>query len=101
MIKPSWELFKAKFNENHQSNFEWFCYLLFRREFNKPYGIFRYKNQAAIETEPININDEAIGWQAKFYDTSLSKNSKKLLDTIEKAKKDYPRLTRLLFYTNQ
>lgn len=101
MIKPNWEIFKAKFNENHQSNFEWFCYLLFCREFNQPYGIFRYKNQAAIETEPININDEAIGWQAKFYDTSLSKNSKKLLDTIEKAKKDYPGLTRLLFYTNQ
>ena len=34
MIRPSWEIFKAKFNENPQSNFEWFCYLLFCKELN-------------------------------------------------------------------
>jgi len=51
MIKPNWDLFKAKFSENPQDNFEWFCYLLFCREFYKPHGVFRYKDQSGIETE--------------------------------------------------
>ncbi len=42
MIKPNWDIFKAKFSENPQENFEWFCYLLFSIEHNKPFGILRY-----------------------------------------------------------
>ncbi len=45
MVKPNWDVFKAKFSENPQNNFEWFYYLLFCKEFNIEYGIFRYKNQ--------------------------------------------------------
>lgn len=100
MIKPNWDLFKAKFSENPQSNFEWFCYLLFCKEFNKLY-IFRYKNQSAIETNPIKISEDVIGWQAKFYHTPLSTNKDDLLSTIEKTKRDYPDITKLLFYTNK
>ena len=74
MIKPNWDKFKEKFSENPQNNFEWFCYLLFCKEFKKPLGIFRYKNQAAIETNPIEVDGEIIGWQAKFYDPPLSKH---------------------------
>jgi hypothetical protein len=55
IIKPNWNLFKTKFSENTQNNFEWFCYLLFSREYNKHLGIFRYKNQASIETELIKV----------------------------------------------
>lgn len=25
MVKPNWDNFKAKFSENPQGNFEWFC----------------------------------------------------------------------------
>ena len=101
MIKPNWDIFRAKFSENLQSNFEWFCYLLFCKEFDKPFGIFRFKNQAAIETNPIEKGDEVIGWQAKFYDTSLSIHKNDFVNTIEKAKRDYPNITKLLFYSNQ
>lgn len=101
MIKPNWKIFKAKFSENPQNNFEWFCYLLFCKEFNQPYGIFRYKNQSAVETNPINKDNEVIGWQAKFYDTPLSSHKVDFLNTIKKAKRDYPNITKLLFYTNQ
>lgn len=101
MIKPNWDIFKAKFSENPQSNFEWFCYLLFCREFEKKIGIFRYKNQAAIETNPIEINDEVIGWQSKFYDSSLTTHKAEILSTINNAKKDYPNITKLHFYTNK
>ena len=61
MIKPNWDIFKAKFSENPQNNFEWFCYLLFCKEFNKPVGIFRYMNQSAIETEPIKTPIKQLG----------------------------------------
>jgi len=101
MIKSDWNKFKAKFSENPQNNFEWLCYLLFCKEFNKPVGIFRYKNQSAIETNPIEKEGEMIGWQAKFYDTALSNHKNDLISTIEKAKKDYPNISNLIFYTNQ
>ena len=101
MIKPNWEIFRAKFSENPQFNFEWFCYLLFCREFNKPFGIFRYKNQSAIETDPIEINGQFIGWQAKFYDSTLSNHKDDLIDTIERANKDYPKISKIVIYSNQ
>jgi len=100
MIKPSWERFKAKFSENPQFNFEWFCYLLFCREFNKPFGLFRYKNQSAIETDPIEIDSQFIGWQAKFYDSALSNHKDDLIDTVNRAKRDYPKISKIVIYTN-
>ena len=67
MIKPNWANFQTKFTDNPQKYFEWFCYLLFCQEFNKATGIFRYKNQSGIETNPITKDGELIGWQAKYY----------------------------------
>ncbi|MDX8365239.1 AVAST type 4 anti-phage nuclease Avs4 [Cytobacillus sp. IB215665] len=101
MIKPNWNVFKAKFSDNPQNNFEWFCYLLFCKEFNINYGIFRYKNQSAIETNPIEDNDDVVAWQAKFYETSLSSHKKDLEDTLNKLKRDYPNVNKLYIYSNQ
>lgn len=102
MIKPDWNIFKAKFSENPQSNFEWLCYLLFCQEFDLPFGIFRYKNQSGIETNPIFVSEkEVIGWQAKFYETPLSQHKTELVETIIKSRRDYPTLTKIIFYTNQ
>ncbi|MEM8129939.1 hypothetical protein Q4R22_13300 [Morganella morganii subsp. sibonii] len=100
MIKTDWEVFKAKFSTNPQDAFEWMCYLLFCNEFRVITGIFRYKNQSAIETNPISSNGINIGWQAKFYDTALSSHKNDLLETIAKAKRDYPDLNKIIFYTN-
>jgi len=101
MIKPNWDIFKAKFNRNPQANFEWLCYLLFCKEFKQDKGIFRYKNQSAIETNPVKKDDEIIGWQAKFYDTFLAKHKKEILETLERTKRIYPEITKINFYTNQ
>lgn len=101
MIKPNWDIFKAKFSDNPQNYFEWFCYQIFCEEFNKPFGIFRYKNQAAIETEPIEVQNIIIGWQAKFYDTALSAHKDEIINTLKKAKDDYPKINKLQFYTNK
>lgn len=101
IIKPNWHNFQAKFNDNPQKYFEWFCYLLFCQEFKKTSGIFRYKNQSGIETNPISKDDQVIGWQAKFYDTKLSGNKSELIEMIAKSKRDYPNLTKIIVYTNQ
>jgi hypothetical protein len=65
MIKQNWEIFSSKF-ENKEEIFEWFSYLLFCREFNLPKGWFGFKNQSAIEKEPIQVNDEFIGFKLNF-----------------------------------
>lgn len=101
MIKPNWSNFQTKFYDNPQKNFEWFCYSLFCQEFDQTTGIFRYKNQSGIETNPINKDSEVIGWQAKFYDTKLSYHKKELIETVTKGKRDYADLTKIIFYTNQ
>jgi len=101
VIRPNWDVFKAKFSINPQYHFEWFCYLLFCKETNQPQGIFRYKNQSAIEAEPVDIGDDCLGFQSKFYSTTLSSNKAEIIDTLKKAKRDYPKLTKLYLYTNQ
>ena len=100
MKKPDWKIFKAKFSENPQSNFEWLCYLLFCSEYKKYNGIFRYFNQAGIENEPIKYDKKTIGWQAKYYECSLSKRRNDLIKTIEMSKRHYPSLTTLIIYSN-
>ena len=101
MIKPDWDIFKAKFSENPQRSFEWFCYLLFCKEFNKPPGVPGYQNHRHIETDPIEKNGEIIGWQAKFSELSLSEHKTKIITLIEGAKKDYPNISKIIFYTNR
>lgn len=75
--------------------------MLFCKEFKLPYGIFRYKNQSAIETEPIDVNGILIGWQAKFYDGALSNYKNDILEAINGVKQNYPNIRRILLYTNQ
>lgn len=101
MIKPDWNKFKAKSSDNPEKNFEWFCYLLFCQEHHKLAGIFRYKNQAAIETNPITVGNEVIGWQAKFYGTTLSDHKDDIINILTTSKNNYPNLTKIIFYTNQ
>ena len=101
MIKPDWNQFKAKFSDNPQDHFEWLCYLLFCREFSKNIGVFRYKNQSGIETNPVSVGTEVVGWQAKFYESSLSVHRDEIITTITTSKTRHPELTKILFFTNQ
>ncbi len=100
-IPINWGIFKAKFNGREQSSFEWLCYLLFCHEFDQDAGVFRYKNQAGIETNPIEIGEERIGWQAKFYDTRLSEHKRDFIESIDTAQKRHPEITKIIFYTNR
>jgi hypothetical protein len=100
MIKPNWNTFKVKFNENPQHYFEWFCYLLFCKEFEKQSGIFRYVNQAGMETNPVKYGDGYTAWEAKFYyEDKLVNHKAEFIKKLETAKLKNPEITKMYFYT--
>lgn len=95
-----WNSFKAKYDKREQWAFENMSYFLFCSENNCSIGLFRYKNQAGIETEPLNINGSFVGFQAKFYSNSIPQNKDDIIDSVKKAINHHPDLTKLLFYLN-
>jgi len=101
MQEINWGVFAAKFDKHEQATFQWLCYLLFCLEFNQPLGIKRYENHAGLETSPIRVGDEVIGWQAKFYTTSLSAHTEELKGAITTSKQRHPELTKIIFYLNR
>ncbi|KAA2218511.1 AVAST type 4 anti-phage nuclease Avs4 [Maribacter flavus] len=101
MIDINWNNFKAKFNGKETSTFENLSYQLFCSEFEINEGIFKFKNQTGIETEPITKGDDIIGFQSKFYDTKLSDNTSDLIDSVKKTKRENPDITKIHFYLNQ
>jgi hypothetical protein len=101
MVKADWNQFRAKFSSNPQDAFEWFASLLFCREFGRTNGIFRYKNQAGIETDPVVEGARVIGFQAKFYDSTLSEHKSDLLDCLNTTNRRYSNVNELHIYSNQ
>jgi hypothetical protein len=101
VVHINWDNFKAKFNNAEQSAFERLCYLLFCKEFGKDTGIFRFKNHAGIETDPIERDGQVVGWQAKFYGTSLSGHKQDFIDSIDTTKTRHPSVNKIIFHTNQ
>jgi len=90
MIKIDWNIFETKFNDQTQATFEWLCSILFCMEFNLPQGVSRYKNQPAVEVEPIEYNKDYISFQAKYITIPISNYREKLIQMIKTAKHDYP-----------
>ena len=96
IVEPNWGAFSAKFNGKEQKAFEWLCSLLFSKEHNQSIGPLRYFNQAGIEEDPITVEDEVVGWQAKF--VSKLPEQSTLKKAIDDAKSQNPSLTRIYFY---
>jgi len=100
MHEVNWSVFKAKFNQREGPKLEELAYHLFLREFDMPpSGVFGYKNQTGIETEPVEINGEKVGFQAKYSDSGVPTGAIK--DSLTKAKSKNPDLNRVVVYTNQ
>ena len=83
LAKPNWDVFKAKFHNNPQEYFEWFSYLLFCREFDLDKGWRGYKDQPAVEKEPVEVGEEIISFQAKFYQAELSQKKTELTKMLK------------------
>jgi tRNA A37 threonylcarbamoyladenosine biosynthesis protein TsaE len=90
-----------RYDKQEQWAFEQMSYLLFCAEFDNRIGLFRYKNQTGIETEPIEKDGIHYGFQAKHYTTLISKNKDDIIDSIQKAKTKNNQLNVVYLYLNQ
>lgn len=97
----NWNIFNLKYDRRETWAFEQLSYLLFCAEFNNRVGLFRYKNQAGIETEYFSKNAMNYGFQAKYYGTSLLQNKDDIIDSLQKAKRKNPELNSVYLYLNQ
>ena len=97
----NWKIFGVKYDKRETWAFEQMSYLLFCAEFNNRVGLFRYKNQSGIETEPIEKDGKYYGFQSKFYTNSITANKDDIIDSIKKAKSKNKQLDELFFYINQ
>lgn len=97
----NWKIFGLKYDKRETWAFEQMSYLLFCAEFNRRIGLFRYKNQTGIETEPIEKDGKFYGFQSKYYTTSIADNKDDIIDSIKKAKYKNKQLDELLLYINQ
>lgn len=96
----NWKAFEYKYSDNPQKAFENLTYYLFCHEFNQKSGIFRYFNQPHIETNPIQVGEKFIGFQAKYYSDSVTMSGKEneLIEAVKGAASAYPGITTLYFY---
>src|SRR5690606_4105277 len=97
----NWKVFNLKYDKQETWALEQLSYLLFCIEFGNKIGLFRYKKQTGIETEPIENEGLFYGFQAKYYTTSISDNKEEIIDSIKKAKSKNSQLNELLLYVNQ
>lgn len=96
----NWNVFGVKYDKRETWAFEQMSYLLFCAEFKSRIGLFRYKNQTGIETEPIEKDGIFYGFQSKYYTTSIADNKDDIIDSIKKAKSKNKQLDALYLYTN-
>jgi hypothetical protein len=97
----NWNIFDLKYDKREQWAFEEMSYLLFCAELNNRTGLFRYKNQTGIETEPLEKEGEIYGFQAKYYTVPISGKKSEIISSIKKAKRENPKLDTILFYLNK
>ena len=99
----SWDVFNTKFSGKQQYAFEQLSYLLFCDQYDQPMGIFKYFNQAGLETLPIPNDSDIIGFQSKFYGDSISMSSKEteLKKCITTTKTKYPNIIILQFFISK
>ncbi len=93
----SWDKLWLKW-ESKQKSFEDLCMFLFCRDL-KITKIDSYKNQAWIETEPIEVKWKFYWFQSKFFDSTFNWNEIK--QSIEKWIRLYPNLNKIFIYSNR
>lgn len=101
--KVDWKVFEYIHSSNPRDAFQKLTEQLFCFEFNQPYGIYRYYNQPHIETMPVYVGNDYIGFQSKYYDatTVLSDKESELITTIDGAYSRYPGITKIIIYINK
>jgi len=99
----NWNIFELNFDGQQQLAFERMAYALFCSKFNIQDGIFAYKNQIGIETEPFEDNGKWIGFQVKYVGPSvpLSSKKKEIIKSLKLAKERNSKLNEVYVYLSK
>lgn len=95
----NWTAFNLKYENREQWAFEQMSYLLFCAEMDCRIGLFRYKNQTGIETDPIEKEGLFYGFQSKYFSSAIAKDD--IIDSIKKAKNKNKQLNVIYVYINK
>ncbi len=103
LAKVDWNAFEYIHSSNSRDAFQNLTEQLFCFEFKQPYGIYRYYNQPHIETMPVRVGNDYIGFQSKYYDasTALSDKEQELINAIDGAYTRYPGINKMILYINK
>lgn len=93
-----WNKFRVK-NEKYTDAFETLCFHIFCRTFQVT-GLTKNHNNPGIETDPVLVDDQYVGFQSKFFDGNISYPNIK--ESIAKAKKYYEsKIDKIIIYLNK
>ena len=98
----SWYKFEEIHGSNIHTSFEDMSYDIFCKILNIDNGLIRRINQPYIETDPVRIGDELIGFQARYYDSRARLNEKlpRFKTDIEGAAHKYHGLTKICYFVH-
>lgn len=97
---PTWSEFEYKYptEAERRDRLEDLARCLFCKRFNMKYGIYQSINQTGNETDVIELDGEVIGFQSKYFEKKI--NKAKIVDSIQKAKRENPTQTKIIIYMN-
>lgn len=99
MKYPTWEDFNSKYAGQKTTAFENLARMLFRHRYNIGESLPYFYNQAGNETSTIKVDDEFIGFQAKYFEKEI--DASQIIHSIKQARKKNPTQTKIIVYTNQ
>lgn len=97
--QADWKEFEAKYAGKCEKALEALCRYLFKARFGIEDNLPYFHNHPGIETSPIQVGDDLIGFQSKFFDTKIEAD--RIITSMETAASTYPTLTKYIVYTNK
>ena len=89
MTYPSWNGFLGKNPKDPEGAFEALCRLLFRTRYGIVDSLPYFYNNPGIETSPVIVGSDVIGFQSKFLtgETIDDSQAKQIIKSIKTARK--------------
>ena len=99
MVYPSWNEFLGKNPKDPEGAFEALCRLLFRNRFGIADSLPYFYNHPGIETSPVEVGSDIIGFQSKFLtgETIDDSQAELIIKSIKTARKHNSTLTKIIF----
>ena len=102
MRQPTWNEFIGKYPNDPKDALEALSRLLFRTRYGIGDSLPYFYNHPGIETAPITVGNDVIGFQSKFFtgETINDVQAQELIESINTARKKNKDLTTYIVYTN-